>query len=177
MTEEWLEPYKEDFALLIESGFVAVKQLDEPCATRLFHAAQLLNPTSPAPEVGLGYIALNKLEIKEAIEIFRGVIRKDPTHHLAQTFLGMCYLLTDDLHEEGVKLIKSAIKETTDPTIVNLGEIALQWNEKDLRKKGAPFFEESKNKDEESKDEEDKEEEEENKGNKKEEEKEEPSKG
>ena len=59
--EDKLEDFRHDFALLIEAGFVAVKQLDELSARRLFEAAQVLRPDSTAPQIGLGYIALNKL--------------------------------------------------------------------------------------------------------------------
>jgi len=35
---------REDFRLLIEAGFVAVKQLDETSATRIFHQQRQLTP-------------------------------------------------------------------------------------------------------------------------------------
>ncbi len=140
MTQKTLEDFKEDFPLLIEAGFVAVKQLDEVSSTRLFQAAQLLNPTHPASKVGLGYIALNKLEIKEATRIFEEIVKEDAEHHLAQTFLGICYLLTKPKKKKGEALIKEIIEKTTDPTIKNLGETSLIWAEKDLSKNKAPFF-------------------------------------
>ena len=61
-----LKDFKEDFALFIEAGFIAIKQLDEITARRLFKAAELLNPDNPASQLGLGYVALNKLQINEA---------------------------------------------------------------------------------------------------------------
>lgn len=140
MTEEKLEEYQEDFALLIEAGFVAVKQLDEVSATRIFQAAQAINPESSAPQIGLGYIALNKLEVKEATRVYKKVLEKEPDNHLAQTFLGMCYLLTPPKRAAGEKIIRGAIEKTDDPTIKNLGEISLEWAEKDLKKEKAPFF-------------------------------------
>lgn len=140
MNQERLVDFKEDFALLIEAGFIAVKQLDEISATRIFHAAQMLNPTSVAPQIGLGYIALNKLEIKQATRIFEDVVQREPNNHLAQTFLGMCFLLTKPKRKKGEKLIKDAMERTTDPTIKNLGTISLEWAEKDLNKTKSPFF-------------------------------------
>lgn len=140
MEEAKLRDFKEDFALLIEAGFVAVKQLDETSATRIFNAAQILNPDSTAPQIGLGYIALNKLEVKEATRIFEAVTSKEPDNHLAQTFLGMCFLLTKPKRKKGEKLIREAIEKTDDPTIKNLGKISLEWAEKDLSKEKAPFF-------------------------------------
>jgi len=94
MGDEKMQEFKDDFTLLIEAGFIAVKQLDETSATRIFNAAQVINPESTAPQIGLGYIALNKLEVKEATKIFEDIIKKEPENHLAQTFLGICFLLT-----------------------------------------------------------------------------------
>lgn len=140
MSENSMQDFKDDFALLIEAGFVAVKQLDETSAMRIFHAAQVISPTSTAPQIGLGYIALNKLELKEATKIFEEVIHKEPDNYLAQTFLGICFLLTKPKRKKGEKLIHEAMEKTTSPTIKNLGEISLEWAEKDLKKKEAPFF-------------------------------------
>lgn len=141
MEAQKLQEFREDFSLLIEAGFVAVKQLDEVSATRIFQAAQAMNPESTAPQIGLGYIALNKLEVKQATKTFEAVVKKEPENYLAQTFLGMCFLLNKPKRKKGEKLIKEAMEKTTDPTIKNLGEIALEWAEKDLKKKEKlPFF-------------------------------------
>ena len=141
MDQEKLQEFKQDFALLIEAGFVAVKQLDETSATRIFNAAQALSPNSTAPRIGLGYIALNKLEIKEATQIFEEIVQAEPENYLAQTFLGICFLLSKK-RKKGEKLIHDAMEKTADPTIKNLGTISLEWAEKDLYKKTAkaPFF-------------------------------------
>jgi hypothetical protein len=140
MSVEKLNEFKEDFPLLIEAGFVAVKQLDETSASRIFHAAQALSPDSTAPQIGLGYIALNKLELKEATRIFEEVLQKEPENHLAQTFLGICFLLSKPKRKKGEKLIQDAMKKTENMSIKNLGEVSLEWAEKDLKKKEAPFF-------------------------------------
>jgi len=131
---------REDFRLLIEAGFVAVKQLDETSATRIFHAAETINPDSVAPQIGLGYISLNKLDIKEASRIFEGVLQKEPENHLAKTFFAICMLLNKSKRAEGEKIIKEIIAKTDDPTIKSLGEISLEWAEKDLKKMKSPFF-------------------------------------
>lgn len=140
MDESKLQEFKEDFALLVEAGFVAVKQLDETSASRIFHAAQAMSPGNTAPQIGLGWIALNKLEVKEATKIFEEVTKKEPENWLAQTFLGMCYLLSKPKRKKGEKLIQEAMEKTNDPTIKNLGQISLEWAEKDLKKEKAPFF-------------------------------------
>lgn len=139
--KEKLQEFKADFGLLIEAGFVAVKQLDEIGATQIFHAAQALNPTSTAPQIGLGYIALNKLEAKKAAALFEAVVEKEPTNYLAQTFLGIAFLLNAAKRKKGEQLIKEAMGKTDDPTVKNLGILSLEWAEKDLKKKKAPFFE------------------------------------
>lgn len=141
--EPILTECREDFSLLIETGFVAVKQLDEISASRIFQAAQAINPTSTAPQIGMGYIALNKLEIKQATKIFETVVAQEPENYLAVTFLGICFLLTPSKRKQGQQLIKDAMKKTDDSTIKNLGEVSLEWAEKDLKKLKSPFFSEA----------------------------------
>lgn len=141
MSDEKMSAFKEDFSLLIEAGFVAVKQLDEVSASRIFQAAQALSPSSTAPQIGMGFIALNKLNLKEATQIFEEVTKQEPDNHLAQTFYGMCFLLTKGRRSKGEKIIRDAIEKTTDPSIKSLGTVSLEWSEKDLSKKGkTPFF-------------------------------------
>lgn len=140
--QDVLEDFRHDFALLIEAGFVAVKQLDEISARRLFEAAQELRPDSTAPQIGLGYIALNKLEIKEASAIFEAVVKEEPDNYLAQAFLGICYLLVKTKRKKGEELISDATEKSDDPTVKNLCKLALEWADKDLkpRESKAPFF-------------------------------------
>jgi Flp pilus assembly protein TadD len=141
MAKDLIEDMKEnDFSLLIEAGFVAVKQLDEVSATRIFNAAQAISPKNSAPKVGLGYIALNKLELKEAVRIFEEVLAVEPTNYLAQTFLGICFILTKPKKKKGEKIIQDAMAKTDNPAIKNLGRVSLEWSEKDLKKGSAPFL-------------------------------------
>jgi len=137
--ESILEYFAEDYALLIEAGFVAVKQLDEIAAKRLFKAAELLNPDNPASQLGLGYIALNKLQISEATKIFEEILEKDPNHYLSQALLGVCCLLTKNKRKRGEQLILDAKEKSDDPTIKNLSEVCLNWAESDLQSKGTLF--------------------------------------
>jgi len=132
-----LSEFREDFALFIEAGFIAVKQLDEIAARRLFKTAELLNPDNPASQLGLGYIAMNKLQVSEATKIFEGITKKDPDHHLAQALLGICYMLTKGKIKKGEKLISDAKANTEDPTIKNLADVCIDWAEKDLKVKAA----------------------------------------
>lgn len=136
--ENILDFFAEDFALFIEAGFVAVKQLDEIASRRLFKAAEILNPSNPASQLGLGYIALNKLHVSEAISIFEAIVKKDSEHHLAQALLGVAYLLTQDRKKKGEQLILEVREKTDDPTIKNLADVSLEWLKKDLSQKNLP---------------------------------------
>lgn len=137
--ESVLDYFSEDYALLIEAGFVAVKQLDEIAARRLFKAAELLNPENPASQLGLGYIALNKLQISEATKIFEEILQKDPSHYLAQALLGVCCFLSKNKRARGEKLIREAKEKSDDPTIKSLAEVCLNWADTDLKPQSSPF--------------------------------------
>jgi tetratricopeptide (TPR) repeat protein len=135
-----LDEFRDDYALFIEAGFVATKQLDEIAARRLFKVAQLLNPDNPASQLGIGYIALNKLQVADATKIFEGILKKDPEHHLAKALLGISFLLTKGKMKKGEKLILEAKEESDDPTVKNLADVSLEWMEKDLKKKAASLL-------------------------------------
>lgn len=141
MSESIVEEFKEDFRLMIEAAFIAVKQKDEVNAAHIFQAAQLLVPQSVAPQIGMGYIALHKMELKKASEIFEKVLEQEPEHHLAQTFLGLCFLLSKNKKKKGEKLIREAMEKTEDPTVKHLGHVSLEWGAKEETKLNkAPFF-------------------------------------
>ncbi len=133
--ESLLDYFKEDFALFIEAGFVAVKQLDEIAARRLFKSAELLHPDNPASQLGLGYIALHKLQVNEAAKIFEGILKKDPNHYLAQALLGICYMMTKNKMKKGEKLVMDAKAKSDNPTIKNLADVCMEWASNDLKKK------------------------------------------
>lgn len=140
MSDSVIDEFRDDFALMIEAGFIAVKQFNETCATKLFQAASILDSESSAPDLGFGYIALNKLETEKAMVIFQGILEKEPDHHLAQTFLGICLLLNKGKRADGEKMIEEAMKKSDDPSIKNLGKTSLTWAENDLKNKKPPFF-------------------------------------
>lgn len=133
--ESLLDYFKEDFALFIEAGFVAVKQLDEIAARRLFKSAELLHPDNPASQLGLGYIALHKLQINEAVKIFEGILKKDKDHYLAQALLGICYMMSKNKMKKGEKLIMDAKAKSDNPTIKNLADVCMEWANSDLKKR------------------------------------------
>lgn len=143
MGEDLIDGFKEDFAMLIEGGLIAVKQLDEVAALRIFEAAELLSPDNMAPRLGVGYVALNKLDLKGAAKSFQEVIDKEPENHLAHVFLGMTFLFdkkNPDNQKKGAKMIREAMEKSTDPAVKTLGEASIEdWMKKEAKKKGVPF--------------------------------------
>lgn len=137
--ENIMQYFAEDYSLIIEAGFVAIKQCDEIAARRLFKAAEILHPENPAAQLGLGYIELNKLRVSQAAEIFETIVKDHPEHYLAKALLGVAYLLTPDKREEGKKLILEAGEKSDDPTIKNLSSVCLEWLRKDLSNKPLPI--------------------------------------
>jgi hypothetical protein len=74
---EKLQDYKEDFSLLIEAGFVAVKQLDETSAMRIFNAAQVLSPDSTAPQIESVISHLTNLKLKKQLGFLKRSLQKN----------------------------------------------------------------------------------------------------
>ncbi|MBS0621475.1 MAG: SctF chaperone SctG [Verrucomicrobia bacterium] len=133
-----LEECKEDFALLAEGGFVAIAHMDEEAASKLFHAAQLLNAESTIPKIGLAAIALHKLETKRSCKILEEVLQQEPNNHRAAALLGISYLLSNQKIDEGEKLLKQAMEQGDDPATQRLGELWLEVLDKGVRKTGSP---------------------------------------
>ena len=88
----------------------------------------------------MGHIALSKLEVKKATDIFEKVVALEPSNELATCFLGVCFLLSKDKLKKGETLIKEVLEKTTDETVKNLGNLCLEWSKKDLAKKSASPF-------------------------------------
>ena len=133
------QEFLEDLPLLIESGFIAIKQMDEVSAKRIFEAARALDPNELAVKVGFGYIHLNKLELKEAAKVFEEVLEIDPEHDLAHMFLGLAYLLNSEHRDRGEEIIRKVMEKAKDESIINLGKTTLDWSTKELKTK-KPFF-------------------------------------
>jgi hypothetical protein len=131
--EEIIDIAKEDFALFIELGFVAVKYGSEQICTALFTAAQTLNPESSAPLMGHAYIALNKMELDLAKKTYKQVIDKEPDNKMAQMFLGICNVLDKKNVEKGEKMITDALDGAEDPAVTNLGKTSLDWIKKEFK--------------------------------------------
>lgn len=129
--------YKEDWILFLESGFIAVNFADEDSAVKLFKAAELLHPESPLPKVGMGYLYLHKLELRQACKMFEEVLEKDPKNEMAKTFLGISMSLNPASLDKGEKILKQT-HHSHDPMIKNLSETAIDFADKFLKKSPTP---------------------------------------
>ena len=129
--------YKEDFILLLEAGFIAVNQADEDSALKLFRAAMLLDPNNPLPTIGIGYLHLHKLELKQAIKAFEDVLDKDPSNDMAKAFLGICMSMQPNTTGKGEKILEQTLK-SKDPMIKKLSDTAIDFVENFIKKKPGP---------------------------------------
>lgn len=145
------EIIEKDFPLLIEAGFVAVKQGNQSAAESLFRAAQILKPAHSAPALGFGYIALQATNLDLAQKLFEAVSLKEPDNAMAKTLLGYTYLSYTFLHQasknnpslnmkkfsnfeelgiKGKQLIEEALGRSDDSAVQLLGKSALELYQK-----------------------------------------------
>ena len=132
-----LDLYKQDFLLLLESGFIAINQLDEDAALKLFNAAEALDKTNPLIKIGRGYLHLHKLELKQSISLFKEVLAKDPKNEMAKTFLGIAMTMTPNQVTEGEKLLEDNLK-SDDGEIKKLAGIAMDFVDRFVKKEPTP---------------------------------------
>jgi hypothetical protein len=133
-----LQRFKEHFILLVEAGFIAVNQADEDSAIKLFKASELLDPANILPKLGMGYIHLCKLELKQAAKVFEGILATDPHNEMAKTFLGLSMSLNPTEVLKGEKVLEESAKKAKDPTVKNLAISALDFVEKFVKKSPTP---------------------------------------
>lgn len=129
--------YKEDFILLLEAGFIAVNQADEDSAVKLFKAAELLDPKNPLPMIGMGYLHLHKLELKQASKAFEEVLEKDPHNDMARAFLGLAMSMQPSSLNKGEKLLHETCK-SKDPMIQKLSDTSIDFVERFIKKAPGP---------------------------------------
>ena len=134
-----LSKYKDHFVLLVEAGFIAVNQADEDAAVKLFRASELLNPTSTLPKVGMGYMHLCKLELKQASKCFDEVLAKDPDNEMAKAFLGISLALSPNELAKGEKILEESAKKAGDSNVKTLATTALDFVERFVKKGGGPM--------------------------------------
>jgi hypothetical protein len=136
---ESLHDYQDSFILLTEAGFIAVNQTDEDAATKLFEAASMLKPHHMLPKIGMGYLHLCKLELKQACQLFRDVLAKDPHNEMAQAFLGLSLSLSPTETAKGEHQLEETAKKAKDPMIKTLAISALDFVERFVKKPGSPM--------------------------------------
>ena len=132
-----LEKNKKDFVLFLETGFIAVNQADELSAINLFAAAEVLDPKNNLVKIGIGYLHLHKLELKQAIEKFEQVLKNEPTNEMAKTFLGIALSWTPTDTIKGEKLLEET-KKSDDKDVKNLSKTALEFVDNFIKKEPSP---------------------------------------
>jgi len=133
-----LEKYKDDFLLLTEGGFIAVNQMDEEAAQRLFAAAALLQPKNVLPKIGLGYLHLCKLELKQAAKFFEEVLLVDPKNEMTSVLLGLTYSFMQNELPRAEKILSKALQESDDPLVKNLAHDTFTFIDKFVKKAPSP---------------------------------------
>ncbi len=133
-----LNKYKEDFFLLVEGGFIAVNQADEDAALKLFRAAEMLNPEHSLPKIGIGYLHLHKLELKEACQSFQEVIEMQPENEMAKAFLGISMSLTPNQVSAGEKILTETATHSHDPLLKKLSNTAIDFVDTFVKKTPGP---------------------------------------
>ncbi len=134
-----LEIFKDHFLLLCEAGFIAVNQADEDAAIKLFKASELLSPKNTLPKVGMGYMHMMKLELKQACKLFDEVLAAEPDNEMAYAFLGISYALTASELTKGEKILEETARKSSDPMIKKLADTAIDFVERFLKKSPTPL--------------------------------------
>ncbi len=138
--------YQKDWLLFLESGFIAVNQADEDAAAKLFKAAELLKPDSILPKIGMGYLHLHKLEIKQACACFEEALAKEPQNEMAKVLLGIAMSLAPMMVGKGEKVLEQICKSAQDPQIKQLSDQAMAFVDKFVKKSSTPVQGERKRK-------------------------------
>ncbi|CAM0116760.1 tetratricopeptide repeat protein [Rhabdochlamydiaceae symbiont of Dictyostelium giganteum] len=134
-----LQLYKDDFVLLLETGFIAAGQSDEDSASKLFKSAQLLDPQNMLPKVGFGYIHLLKLELKKAAYCFEEILTIEPDNQMAKTLLGLALSLHAKEVAKGEKLLEEVLEETEDTSISKVAATTLDFIDRFVKKQPTPL--------------------------------------
>lgn len=133
-----LNKYKPHFIVMVEAGFIAVNQADEDSAVKLFKAASLLDSKNLLPKIGIGYLHLCKLELKQACKLFDEILAEDPHNEMAKTFLGLSMSLNPAEVAKGEKILEESAQKTKDPMVKSLASSAIEFVEKFVKKNPSP---------------------------------------
>jgi hydroxymethylpyrimidine pyrophosphatase-like HAD family hydrolase len=127
------EKYKDHFILFIEAGFIAVNQMDEASALRLFHAAKLINPHALINDLGMGYFHLCRLEITKCLEHLDRILKQEPHNEIALAFKAMALTMSTDKVKEGHKLLEE-LKRSHNKDVEQFSHQGLEFIEKYVKK-------------------------------------------
>ena len=133
-----LKQYKDHFILMVEAGFIAVNQADEDSALKLFKASEMIDPQNLLPKVGMGYMHLCKLELKQACKVFEDVLAKDPNNEMARAFLGLSLSLNPTEIVKGEKILEESASKAKDPMVKSLASSAMDFVNKFVKKTPTP---------------------------------------
>jgi tetratricopeptide (TPR) repeat protein len=133
-----LEKYRPDYIVFVEAGFIAINQADEDAAIKLFKAAEILDPHNTLPKIGMGYLHLCKLELKQAAKLFEEILAIDPASDMAKAFLGLSLSLNPKEIDRGEKVLTDSTKSAQDPMVKDLAKNALDFVEKFVKKAPTP---------------------------------------
>ncbi len=135
--EEQEKKWNEQFIVLLEAGYIACNQADEESSLKLFKAAKLLRPENSLCDVGIGYLHLHKLELKQACICFEGVIKKEPDNEMAHTLLGVAKSMMPQGAAEGEKILHKMNEGTKDPYVKELSNTAIDFVDRFIKGGGS----------------------------------------
>lgn len=125
--------FEEDKLLFLEGAFIAINQSDMESAKWLLEAAEVFDKHNPLCGIARGYMALHKLDAKEATKCFESVLKEHPKNELARTFLGLTHIIGEKKMSEGEKICAEILKETADPEMKQLASSALEFADKEMK--------------------------------------------
>jgi Tfp pilus assembly protein PilF len=133
-----LQNYKEDYIVFLEAGFIAINQADEDATIKLFKASELLNPSNVMPKIGMAYLHIHKLELKQAQKLLEEVLTVEPQNEVAKTLLGVALSMSPKEMQKGEEILHSMQKKASTEDIKELSTTALDFVDKFLKKSPTP---------------------------------------
>lgn len=131
------QKYQKDFALLLESGFIAINQTDADSAKKIFAACNVLKPNNAFGDIGFAFLYLHLLDLSKALTYCQNALKKDSKNEMANTIMGICKAMTLKQSPEGEKILIEMAK--SDNTFVKKSaDIALQFIDKFIKKAPSP---------------------------------------
>ncbi len=116
---------------------MAINQADGVAAEQLFDACLLLRPENTLGHIGKGYVALNRLQMKDASQIFENVVHREPKNEIARGLLSLTYAfvpVTQKKSRQMAQDLKSSTKDTQAKTLADSIIALLNYLETDQTK-------------------------------------------